>query len=437
MLLYFVIVRGGAVTSVTPTRLRGPTLDVISRVWKLHDRLGHTHLHTLAHMVRYGRLGNVDVTSQEILSVARHQHCLACALAKWRRLNATPGSGIHPNLTGHSWSVDYKGPYAQHAIGGYTGALVFVELSCGYMILFLVRHKSELMDCICRVAKHCTRFGHTMRALRTDMGTVENSERVYDECMLVNKEIGDLGVSLLPANVEMQQQNPVERHIQTLDNNDAALMVNQDLLSGAWWGMSKLATVQTMNAVTNTLCPDSTPDEVFEDRHTDVSRQFRYPFGQAVIATRTGPSVKTPGRLRNELGVVVGMGNPHNGATLVWFPERGTHLVSPRFHMHALTLGAKRQMSLEEGKRYMPVRGLDGCVHLVTRGDTGILARQFVLTMEEEDAARLPTDPDDYVRTSSIDSSILSTTHTTTKPPPTPTNPVSALPPNHLTHQRP
>ena len=57
----------------------------------------------------------------------------------------------------------------------------------------------------------------------------------------------------MAANVDMQHHNPVERHIQALDNNDAALMVNQNLLSGAWWGMSKLATVQTMNAATNTL----------------------------------------------------------------------------------------------------------------------------------------------------------------------------------------
>ena len=73
---------GGAVSRGTPTRLRGPTLGVISRVWRLHDLLGHIHLHSLAPMVRYGQLGSVDVTSQEILSVAKHQHCLACALAK-------------------------------------------------------------------------------------------------------------------------------------------------------------------------------------------------------------------------------------------------------------------------------------------------------------------------------------------------------------------
>ena len=55
---------------------------------------------------------------------------------------------------------------------GYTGSLVFVKLSCGYIILFLVRHKSELMNCARRLAKNCTQFDHSMRALRTDMRTV-------------------------------------------------------------------------------------------------------------------------------------------------------------------------------------------------------------------------------------------------------------------------
>ena len=69
---------------------------------------------------------------------------------------------------------------------GYTGSLVFVKLPCGYIILFLVRHKSELMNCISRVAKHCTRFGHIVNSLCTHMRTVENSARVYDECNVLN-----------------------------------------------------------------------------------------------------------------------------------------------------------------------------------------------------------------------------------------------------------
>ena len=42
------------------------------------------------------------------------------------------------------WSEDYQGPFAASAIGGYTGRYVFVEFSRGFLIVFLVKAKTEL-----------------------------------------------------------------------------------------------------------------------------------------------------------------------------------------------------------------------------------------------------------------------------------------------------
>jgi len=48
------------------------THDVSYRVWRLHKRINHASLETLAHMIRENLLGEVDVTYQEVNVVADH-----------------------------------------------------------------------------------------------------------------------------------------------------------------------------------------------------------------------------------------------------------------------------------------------------------------------------------------------------------------------------
>ena len=96
-------------------------------------------------MVKENLLGEVDATYQEINLVADHQECCyACALTKWRALSKTVNSNLRPTLIGKSWSMDYKGPYAILALGGYNVKFVFVELSSGYCVIFLTKTKKHL-----------------------------------------------------------------------------------------------------------------------------------------------------------------------------------------------------------------------------------------------------------------------------------------------------
>ena len=111
------------------SRKKDITHDISYRVWRLHKRFNHTSLKTLAHMIKENTLGEVDVTYQEINLVDAHQDCYACAVSKWKMLTLTPKSGMRPTILGKSWSMDYKGPYATMARGGYTGKFVFVEWS--------------------------------------------------------------------------------------------------------------------------------------------------------------------------------------------------------------------------------------------------------------------------------------------------------------------
>ena len=387
-------------------RKRVPTWDSSFRVWRGHGNANHMSLTTMGHMMKHGLLQNVDFTYEELMLVRDHQHCLACALAKWKELNASLGSGMRINIVGHSWSMDYKGPYKTKAIGGFTGKFIFVELSSGYIVVFLVKAKTEAIACVQSINRLCIRFGHVMKDVRVDMGSVENGSEFLSACHDINKDRTMPGIEILPANVEMQKQNPVERHIQTFDNLDSAVLVNQDLLPASFWGLSALDVAKTMNATSNTLSHMSTPNIDFEGRlPTDASKMFRFGFGQAVIATKTGARDRAPGTTRNELGIVVGRGHPSNGSVLVYFPARGTQFLGLRYHLRPINLGSKKQMSMEEGKKYIAVFGEDGTWHLTTRGETNVLGKLYVQTLEEDEITKRK-DSGENLLTASLNSSI-------------------------------
>ena len=224
---------------------------------------------------------------EEILLVKMHQDCVSCMLAKTRAISATPSSGIRCNIIGSSWSMDYQGPYATPAIGGYTGRFLFVERSREYLVSFLVKAKSEAFVCVEKVHQQCRRFGHVMRELQTDMGKVENSEAFHHSCHSINSEHGQRGIEVNPVNINMQQQNVVEWYVQTHDNMFAAIMVDNDLLPASFWGLGMEAVTETMNNITNSLCKEgNTPAYYFEGHSLDLRYQFRVGYGQPVVCTR-------------------------------------------------------------------------------------------------------------------------------------------------------
>ena len=71
-----------------------------------------------------------------------------------------------------------------------------------------------------------------MVEIRVDMGSVENSVAFVEFIHNINQDLGinSKGIEIEPANVQCPGQNPVERHIQTFDNMEAAITVDQDLL---------------------------------------------------------------------------------------------------------------------------------------------------------------------------------------------------------------
>ena len=346
--------------STSVEKRRKPSGSLSFRVFRFHRRFKHVPFSTLSRMLRNGLIIRADVTADEVDLVSSHQECMPCALARWKKLNETPSSGLRPLRPGQTWSSDYQGPYAVEAVGGFTGMFTFVCLSTGYGVVFLVRSKMEHFICVQKIDTLCNRWGHMFEVLRVDAGSVEASDLFIEKCATIHG-LGKPGIQVRPANVGMQEQNPVERYVQTAQNMMAAMMVAQDLLPASFWGWSAISAWKTLNCISNSLCPESTPIFEFENgKVVDASKMFRHAFGQAVISTRMNPKEHGIGDTRNEFGVVVCPGDPFNGSDLVYLPERGKHnVVVQRYNLRDLELGSKEQLTLEARKKYLSVVGDD------------------------------------------------------------------------------
>ena len=78
-------------------------------------------------MIKLFILRNADCTPDEILLVMAHEHCLACAIAKRKKVDQQIPSGITPIIFGVHWNCDINGPYATLAIGGFKYQAVLYE----------------------------------------------------------------------------------------------------------------------------------------------------------------------------------------------------------------------------------------------------------------------------------------------------------------------
>jgi len=76
------------------------------RVWRMHRRFKHVSLRVLSNLLRRGLIINCDVTSFEIDLIASHQDCMACALARWKKVNEEPSGGLRP-LSLHGSSLKH------------------------------------------------------------------------------------------------------------------------------------------------------------------------------------------------------------------------------------------------------------------------------------------------------------------------------------------
>ena len=89
-------------TTTSSDSRRKPSTSLSFRVFRFHRRFKHVPFRILSRMLRQGLIIRADVTADEVDLVSSHQECMLCALARWKKLNEIPSSGLRPLLPGNT-----------------------------------------------------------------------------------------------------------------------------------------------------------------------------------------------------------------------------------------------------------------------------------------------------------------------------------------------
>ena len=292
--------------------------EVSAIIW-LHNCLNHSASPTMiANALRDGAwMGiNTCIKKEDVIKVFERNPCVICALAKKNKKPTPEGSGIR-TVIGEELSCDYVGEIHPKSVHGNTGAYIFTDSATGMEHVYPVRSKTEFLQCAKKTIEYYASHRHITRKIRCDAGSSENAAEA-------KSQLATIHIELRPAAPGKQNQNPVERHIQTTKKGTAATLFGQATLHAGWWDDAMCAFVECRNVTPNSLTNDQSPEELVTGRKPDISERFKYPFGTVVTCARVGKSgTQSTIQLKNELGIVVGSDPSGNGAMKVYIPGRG------------------------------------------------------------------------------------------------------------------
>jgi hypothetical protein len=147
---------------------------------------------------------------------------------------------------------------------------LFRELKVGYVFAMLVAQKIQFLKSVLLVRSLLLRHGHTSRCLWVDAGTFENARDT-------KTKLNEIGVTIIAAPPEGQNQNAVNRTQQTVEIAVTAALCDQSALDNTHWSLALLHCVAKMNAIPNALSGNVSPMyAVTAGRHPDFTRQFLF-----------------------------------------------------------------------------------------------------------------------------------------------------------------
>ena len=269
--------------AISSTR-RGPvqklTKEIIKTVLSLHFCTNHPSPSVMARAIRDRAWTGIppEITPAIVERVFAHQICYYCAIGKVHHWTPGPGSGAPWPSIGYAVSIDYV-PVSKRAFGGFNAMFLIRELRVGLLIVHLTRDKTTFPSVVYKLRLYFLQYGLALRVIFTDSGGVEVSQKTRD--MLNIHEI-----QIHPSPPEQQNQNPVERSVQTLNYGISTIMAAQQFLPDEAWGLAALSYVDTANATPNSLSGEESPLYLITGRKPHLPTMFKYSFGQPVICPR-------------------------------------------------------------------------------------------------------------------------------------------------------
>ena len=310
-----VLVQANAVCNTEPSSLK-------EKVITLHERMGHAHAEAMCTAIsgESPTWTHCELTPAQIRRIMRKHKCLICHLAKRPRPPISPPSGERRDIPpGFCVSGDIV-PVSPPAYDGSTMFFLFADVRTGYMIAYTGKAKDSFLEAFKKVVEYFRRWGHEVRAFRSDAETVLKDGRMGDYL----REHGYIHELSTP---EAHYQNFVERYVQTIARFTSAILHGQDILQSKHWHWALYHAIDCRNRVPNIKCSPSTPYEVVTGMKVNLSKTFQFVFGDLVAVHMPKDKRSWKFDLRWDVGVYVGQPESSVEAALVYFPYKSQLLV--------------------------------------------------------------------------------------------------------------
>ena len=230
-------------------------------VW--HERFGHVNYQTIGEAIRHGTVTGLQIQAASSGGSAQSRGlCEACCFGKQARF-PIPKSTERAARCGDLVHFDTCGPMSVNSPSGCKYLAVFVDDASGYLMVFPMKGKDDILKVVESVLVEVASAGHRLRFLRSDNAAEYNSSGMTE---LLNKHLvkHQFSTPFVPA-----ENGRVERQNRTVMESARAMLTASNLPKMLWAEAAKAA-AHIRNRVPLKRLEWKTPYEVWHGRKPSV-----------------------------------------------------------------------------------------------------------------------------------------------------------------------
>ena len=230
-------------------------------VW--HERFGHANYHTIKAAIRHGAVSGLQVVEElSPVSPAPEIFCEACCLGKQARF-PIPCSTRRASACGELIHFDTCGPMSVGSLTGCRYLAVFVDDASGYLFVYPMKTKGDIIDVVPKVLVEVASAGHQLRVLQSDNAAEFKSSKMTAllDKYLVKQRFTTPFVAAENGRVERQNRTIVEA---------ARAMLATANLPKMFWAEAAMAAGYIRNRVPLKRLEWKTPYELWHGKKPSV-----------------------------------------------------------------------------------------------------------------------------------------------------------------------
>ncbi len=235
---------------------------LLTSLQRWHERMGHVHKRGIVQMADGGVANGLKIGDRDF-----ERNCHHCAISKAHR-SLIPKERTSERAKGmldriHS---DVCGPMDLPSLGGSKYFVTFIDEHSNWVVVYLMKQKSEVADCFLQFEKYAERqTGRKIRVIRSDRGG-EYLSNALSKYLKHRGIVHELTAAYTP------HQNGISERFNRTILNLVRSMLSHRAVPKRFWAEALSTAVHIRNRVTSSTLPSNlTPYHIWNNAKPDVS----------------------------------------------------------------------------------------------------------------------------------------------------------------------